>query len=297
MQETMRKLGQLAPVIELLKADFAPSNLEAYNKARLQRDKAMSELNGRTGITITSLYVIDGAATLASLAIPGYGAVKTAAVEAGKKGGRSAAWKAGIAVAGKQVVVTGAAVGATVIVLPPAMRASGLQEHQIVAGMAVLQVFGITRSLKYVKVVPNSVEVLDEVISSGRYTRDVFEGRNIYRAADDIDLGVPTNIDPKYVHRSIRQKIDNGWTNADLMRNGNAPIGTDGRPVNLHHVLGDEPGPMVEILGSTHKRHHGPLHGLIEDGNSFRNTPGLENKYISFRKRYWKWRDGQLTGN
>ncbi|EAQ78912.1 HNH/ENDO VII family nuclease [Blastopirellula marina] len=130
-----------------------------------------------------------------------------------------------------------------------------------------------------------------------RYSRDVFEGRRIYRAADDFDLGVPTNVDPKYVHKSIRQKIENGWTNADLMRNGNAPIGRDGRPINLHHVLGDEPGPMLEILGSTHKRHHGPLHGLIEDGNSFRNVPGLESQYNSFRGRYWKWRIEQLTGN
>ena len=133
--------------------------------------------------------------------------------------------------------------------------------------------------------------------SVSRYTRDTFEGRNVYRAADDFDLSVPTNIDPKYVHKSIRTKIDDGWTNADLMRNGNAPIGHDGRPINLHHVLGDEPGPMLEILGSTHKQFHGPLHGLIEDGNSFRNVPGLESQYKSFQKRYWKWRIEQLAGN
>lgn len=131
---------------------------------------------------------------------------------------------------------------------------------------------------------------------SSRYTRDAFEGRHIYRAADDFDLGIPAKVDPKYVHKSIRQKIQDGWTNADLMRSGNSPIGHDGRPINLHHVLGAEPGPMVEILGATHKRHHRALHGLIEDGNSFRNVPGLESKYNSFRRRYWKWRLGQLTG-
>ncbi len=153
------------------------------------------------------------------------------------------------------------------------------------------------------KTVTGTIDEVAEAIDNAptrnvsRYSRDVFEGRRIYRAADDFDLGVPTNVDPKYVHKSIRQKIENGWTNADLMRNGNAPIGRDGRPINLHHVLGDEPGPMLEILGSTHKRHHGPLHGLIEDGNSFRNVPGLESQYNSFRGRYWKWRIEQLTGN
>ena len=133
--------------------------------------------------------------------------------------------------------------------------------------------------------------------SFGRYSKDVFEGRRIWRAADDFDLGVPTKVDPKYVDRRIRQKIENGWTNADLMRNGNAPIGRDGRPINLHHVLGEEQWPMLEILGTTHKRHHGPLHGLIADGNSFRTVLGLESRYAAFRQRYWKWRIDQITGN
>lgn len=84
------------------------------------------------------------------------------------------------------------------------------------------------------------------------------------------------------------------------MRKGYAPIGKDGRPINLHHVLGDEPGPMAEILGSTHQKYSKQLHGLIEDGKSFRNTTGLESQYNAFRGRYWKWRLDQLqktTGN
>ena len=80
------------------------------------------------------------------------------------------------------------------------------------------------------------------------------------------------------------------------MREGYAPIGKDGRPINLHHLLGDEPGPMTEILGSTHQKYQRQLHGLIEDGNSFRNTPGLESQYNAFRERYWKWRLDQLQG-
>ena len=75
------------------------------------------------------------------------------------------------------------------------------------------------------------------------------------------------------------------------MERGYAPIGVDGHQVNLHHVLGGEPGMILEVKGSTHSAY---LHGLIEDGNSFRNDirlPGggtLEGQYNSFRRQWWK---------
>ena len=132
--------------------------------------------------------------------------------------------------------------------------------------------------------------------SSRRENQDIVEGRRIWRASDDSDLGMPTNVDPNFVHKSVRQKIADGWSNANLMREGYTPIGKDGRQINLHHILGDEPGPMAEILGSTHQKYQRQLHGLIEDGSSFRNTPGLESQYNAFRRRYWEWRLDQLQG-
>ncbi len=252
VQETMRKLGQLAPVIELLKADFAPSNLDAYNKARLQHAKAMSGLDSRTGTTITSLYVIDGAATLASLAIPGYGAVKTAAVEAGKKGGKWAAWKAGIAVAGKQVVVTGAAVGATVIVLPPAMRASGLEEHQIVAGMAVLQVFGITRSLKYVNVTPFDDTArfaqrdYGEVFSSkGIKIYSELAGRRIVTIDDLVDAIRSGAIDPSKIPIDV---IRRGKTILILNTRSSEALRRAGIPRKQWNTIDRTNNPLFERL-------------------------------------------------
>ena len=53
---------------------------------------------------------------------------------------------------------------------------------------------------------------------------------------------------------------------------------------------------MVELLGSTHKRHHKPLHGLIDKGTSFRNNPKLESQYKGFKSRYWKSRIKKLNG-
>ncbi|WP_217899766.1 HNH/ENDO VII family nuclease [Vibrio sp. V15_P4S5T153] len=74
------------------------------------------------------------------------------------------------------------------------------------------------------------------------------------------------------------------------MKKGYAPIGPDGKQMNLHHIIGKEPGPMVEVVSSTHKKHHKALHGLIEDGNSFRNNAKLDYQYNRFRKDYWKSR-------
>ena len=31
------------------------------------------------------------------------------------------------------------------------------------------------------------------------------------------------------------------------MLKGRAPIGNDGKPINLHHIIGEEPGAMLEI--------------------------------------------------
>ena len=55
--------------------------------------------------------------------------------------------------------------------------------------------------------------------------------------------------------------------------------------MNLHHILGKEPGPMVELVSSTHKQYHKQIHGLIENGGSFR-----DRQYNKFRKEYWKLR-------
>ncbi len=126
----------------------------------------------------------------------------------------------------------------------------------------------------------------------GKYRVQEFEGRRIY--TQDIDIGNPTTVDPNFVNKAVRARIDEGASNLDLMREGLAPIGPDGRPINLHHVIGEEPGPMVELEGTTHSQYHDALHGLIEDGNSFRNIPGLENSYNQFRKRYWQWRSTQF---
>ncbi|MBR2067066.1 MAG: HNH/ENDO VII family nuclease [Solobacterium sp.] len=110
---------------------------------------------------------------------------------------------------------------------------------------------------------------------------------------------VKVNGQVRDVSRRVYQRNDidfnyydarSGMTNLERMLEGSPPIGADGKPIILHHVIQKESGPMVEIREVTHKEYHKPLHGLIGKGNSFRNDPLLEKQYNNFRSAYWKWR-------
>lgn len=77
------------------------------------------------------------------------------------------------------------------------------------------------------------------------------------------------------------------------MMDGDAPIGSDGKPVQLHHVLQQESGPMAEVREVTHREYKRTLHGLVGRGNSFRNNPELKKQYNNFKRAYWIWRAKQ----
>ncbi len=68
----------------------------------------------------------------------------------------------------------------------------------------------------------------------------------------------------------------------------------DGTKIELHHLLQEEPGTMVEIPASMHDEYYKILHGLVGDGESFRNNPILEKQYNNFRSKYWRWRARNL---
>ena len=116
---------------------------------------------------------------------------------------------------------------------------------------------------------------------------------------------VKVNGEVKDVSRRVYQRNDintnyydetTGLTNLERMQAGKPPIGTDGNPVELHHVLQQEAGPMAELREITHQQYYSQLHGLVENGASFRNNPLLNKQYNNFRYNYWKWRASLITG-
>ena len=113
---------------------------------------------------------------------------------------------------------------------------------------------------------------------------------------------VKVNGEPKDVSRKVYQRNDidfsyydesTGMTNLERMEHGKPPIGNDGSPVQLHHILQRESGSMVEIREMTHQEYYKTLHGLGVSGASFRNDPLLNKQYNNFRSAYWKWRASQ----
>ena len=113
-------------------------------------------------------------------------------------------------------------------------------------------------------------------VTVGGEVRDV--SRRVYQR-NDIDFGY---YDPKTKRTNLQRMMD-----------GDAPIGNDGKPVQLHHVLQQESGPMAEVREITHREYKRTLHGLVGRGNSFRNNPDLVKQYNNFRSAYWKWRAQQ----
>ncbi|MEL3984405.1 T7SS effector LXG polymorphic toxin [Bacillus velezensis] len=119
-----------------------------------------------------------------------------------------------------------------------------------------------------------AVEVKGKVKAKGK-VKDI--SRRVY-TMKDIDMN---------------QKNRKGLTNLQLMKSGNAPFAKDGTQINLHHLIQEEPGPMLEIPNSLHTKYSGIIHRLKSDGESFRNDPVLKAQYDNFRDRYWKWRAKQ----
>jgi len=46
-----------------------------------------------------------------------------------------------------------------------------------------------------------------------------------------------------------------------------------------------------------HNEYHKILHGLVENGGSFRNEPVLSKQYKNFRSKHWRWRANQIGNN
>ena len=109
--------------------------------------------------------------------------------------------------------------------------------------------------------------------------RDIL-GRRVYRRNDLFD--------PDHVSSWKERGQTVSGTNLERMATGRAPVGYDGKSVDLHHLIQREPGAMAEVSYTMHKTNHGILH--IPDTHSFRRNPGLNRQFNNYRDDYWKLR-------
>jgi len=104
-------------------------------------------------------------------------------------------------------------------------------------------------------------------IGSGKkfkYKGQEFVKRNIY--------------DKAYVDATTQQ------SNLDRMTKGLAPIGRDGKPINLHHMKQQKNKTIVELLDTEHKEYSKILHRYIKESEINRD------EFAKLRAAYWKER-------
>lgn len=131
-----------------------------------------------------------------------------------------------------------------------------------------------------------------EIFTSGRYLESSVLGRQVLRVPNAYVLGKPEKIDAS-ISAKIKERIERGETNLDLMRSGKAPIGPDGKHMNLHHLFAEEPGAMAEMTQTEHlKEHRKAIHVMVK--NSFRNDPKKEDAYEKFKGDYWRAKAAEL---
>jgi RHS repeat-associated protein len=103
-----------------------------------------------------------------------------------------------------------------------------------------------------------------------RYWEDVteVEGRRVYQRNDLID---PNKVDKT------------GTTNLERMQGGKAPIGPDGKPINLHHLTQTGDSSLAEVSQTFHQQNKRTLHI---------NPPSIPSgidrqEFAAFRVVYW----------
>ena len=81
-----------------------------------------------------------------------------------------------------------------------------------------------------------------------------------------------------------------GRTNVQRMLQGLAPIGYDGKPVELHHLKQENDGIIVEMLSSEHRGNYKELHRYKRVSEINRD------KFMKWKIQYWKTRAKEFKG-
>ncbi|MEY3105965.1 MAG: hypothetical protein RIT35_125, partial [Pseudomonadota bacterium] len=106
-----------------------------------------------------------------------------------------------------------------------------------------------------------------------------FKGNKVYQRDDLIE---PGRINP-----------ENGKTSLELMKSGKAPIGPDGKRINIHHLIQTNEGGLAEITAAMHQKYYSTLH---IDSNK---VPSKIDRaaHDKWRGEYWKSRAKDFENN
>ncbi|WP_375622769.1 MULTISPECIES: HNH/ENDO VII family nuclease, partial [unclassified Bartonella] len=92
--------------------------------------------------------------------------------------------------------------------------------------------------------------------------------------------------DPNRISEWMVNKKKVTGTNIERMKTGRAPIGFDGRSVELHHMLQTPDGPIAEVSKTFHKKHTSIIH---INPNTMESAIDRD-MFGQWREKYWKER-------
>ncbi|MCL2474554.1 MAG: HNH/ENDO VII family nuclease [Chloroflexi bacterium] len=161
----------------------------------------------------------------------------------------------------------GAVIGAAVAAVPAAAIA-GIAAK--IGSIAKAGTQAVATGAKYVgSAAKSGAKAVTQIGKSGKVVE--FQGKTVIQKNKLFD--------PKAVDQS-------GRTNIQRMQQKLAPIGTDGKPVNIHHINQTNNGPLTEMLASNHRQNFKILH------QNTGQSPSLidRNAFDTWRGSYWIWR-------
>jgi hypothetical protein len=135
------------------------------------------------------------------------------------------------------------------------------------------------------EIVAEGLRSTQKVLSEGKHVETVaHDGRSMYKLKD-LNPGKPDFVSDG-VNSTVKNLVkEKGYTNLDLIKDGYAPIGADGRQINLHHIFAYEPGPVIEMEAKAHTKEFKEFHKMIKE--SFRNNGSSADNFDDFREIWW----------
>jgi hypothetical protein len=113
------------------------------------------------------------------------------------------------------------------------------------------------------------------------WSRTDYNGQRIYQR-DDL-------VNPDYVSPADKY----GRTNLKRMQQGLAPMGPDNKPLNLHHMLQTQDGPIAEVTHSMHFGNYNQLHWKA----GTKIPSGIDrDAFNAWKSQYWKDRAAGFGG-
>lgn len=126
----------------------------------------------------------------------------------------------------------------------------------------------------------------DSVQKNKFWTEKVeFSGVKVFARNDTFDPSLITNWKEK-------GRVISG-TNLERMASGRSPVGVDGKPVNLHHMLQSNDSPIAEMTQTFHQQNSKVIHI-----NPNTIPSGIDRSaFDSWKKEYWINRSKTYRGN